>query len=91
MATPTDGLTAEFKKKVTTLLANCKSRGIIMKPTDGVRTPLEQAKLWRQSRTTAVINAKIKSLKDSKADFLAKCLEDAGPWNYLGGLTLWFK
>lgn len=79
MASIIDTLTASFAKKVKTLLANCEARGIIMKPTDGIRTPLQQAKIWRQSRSAATVTKKIKELKEAKAEYLAKCIEDAGP------------
>lgn len=45
----------------------------------GLRTPWEQAKLWRRSRSTAMVLERIKALRDNGADFLAKVLEDVGP------------
>jgi peptidoglycan LD-endopeptidase CwlK len=43
-----------------------------------VRDPFEQGKLWRQSRSTEEINAKLKELKNSGANFLANCIESVG-------------
>lgn len=50
-----------------------------MRPNSAVRHPIEQAKLWRQSRTTQTIEAKIVELHSKGAHFLASCIENAGP------------
>lgn len=50
-----------------------------MRPYTTLRTPLEQAKLWRQSRSTEQIQAEILRLKTAGAPYLAKCIEKAGP------------
>jgi peptidoglycan LD-endopeptidase CwlK len=72
-------LVPAFKTQVETLLVNCKNKGIEMRPYDTVRSPFEQAKLWRQSRATEEIQKKIAELRSNNALFLAHCLESVGP------------
>ena len=61
------------------LLAKCLSKGVEMRPSQTVRTPLEQAKLWRQSRTRSDIVAQINRFHLDGAEFLAFCLDSVGP------------
>jgi LAS superfamily LD-carboxypeptidase LdcB len=79
MAIDLNKLEPPFKSKVDQLLANCKQAGYPMAPNYAIRTPLEQAKLWRQSRTTAVITQEIQNLRAQGADYLADCIVNAGP------------
>jgi peptidoglycan LD-endopeptidase CwlK len=79
MAIDLNTLEAPFKNRVTQLLSNCSHAGYPMVPTFAIRTPLEQAKLWRQSRTGAVITQEIQKLRDAGAGYLADCLLHAGP------------
>jgi hypothetical protein len=81
MPIDTTKLVPEFKTKLDALLAACNRLGVEMRPYFGIRTPLEQAKLWRQSRAGEEIKKKIAELRAAGAPFLAKCLEDAGPQN----------
>lgn len=74
-----DSLVPAFKDKVVQLLANCKAAGYEMQPTEGLRGPVEQGKLWRQSRTKAEVEAKIADLQAHGAAFLADCIIKAGP------------
>lgn len=75
----TNDLVAELRPKIKSLLNNCKARGIEMRVYETLRTPFEQAKYWRQSRTKEEIKSKIKELKSVGTDFLAFCLESVGP------------
>lgn len=79
MAADLNVLTPKFKAQVLKLLANCQARGCEMRPYMSLRTPLEQAKLWRQSRASEAINAKIAELKAAGAPYLAQTLQKAGP------------
>lgn len=79
MAVALDGLENGFRQQVEELLAQCLQGGVDMRPYTGVRTPKEQAKLWRQSRATEEINAAIAKLKNGGAPFLASVVEDVGP------------
>jgi peptidoglycan LD-endopeptidase CwlK len=69
----------ELKTRLGALLQACEARGITMRPYDGLRTPLSQGKIWRQSRSTEEIEAKIQDLQVAGANFLAKMIIDAGP------------
>lgn len=71
-------LTDSFRTRLIPMLEDCKAQGFEMVPYVTLRHPLEQAKLWRQSRTTAEIIAKIKYLKDYGAPFLAQCIQSVG-------------
>ena len=79
MAADLNLLIPDFKGKAVTLLQNCLSRGIEMRPNEGLRDPFTQAKYWRQSRAKEAIQKKIGELKNEGADFLAHCIESVGP------------
>jgi peptidoglycan LD-endopeptidase CwlK len=72
-------LVPELRPKIKTLVSNCKNRGIEMRVYQTLRSPFEQARLWRQSRAKEEIKNRIKDLKSVGADFLAFCLESVGP------------
>lgn len=72
-------LVPDFREKVEQLLKNCADAGVQMRPYFTVRTPLEQAKLWRQSRSAEEIGKMLSDLKAKDAPFLAHCIESAGP------------
>ena len=74
-----DDLVPELRPMARTLIQNCRVRGIEMRPYETLRSPLEQGKIWRQSRTTEQIRAKILELQDAGADYLAFCIESVGP------------
>jgi peptidoglycan L-alanyl-D-glutamate endopeptidase CwlK len=79
MAVDLNQLVDGFRDTVENLIANCGRRGVEMRPNAGLRTPFDQARLWRQSRTTEEILEKIDDLRTAGADFLAFCLESVGP------------
>ena len=72
-------LQPKLQEQVRELLDACIARGVEMRPYCTVRDPLDQAKLWRQSRTTTTIATQIKKLRDEKAYYLADCLTNVGP------------
>lgn len=74
-----DGLVWNFRKAVLDLLKDLKTDGVVMKVTTGLRSPQEQARLWRQSRSAAEIEAGIAHLKSGGAYFLAEVLDGVGP------------
>jgi hypothetical protein len=76
-----DDLDAGLRVRVTALLDQCRTDGVEMRPYMTLRTPLEQAKLWRQSRALEEIILKITELQAAGAAYLAGCLEAAGPQN----------
>ena len=81
MSRKLEDLEPEFEKKIKVLVANCALRGITIVPYLTLRTPMEQARLWRQGRGTATINTKIRELRGLGCNFLADCIEKAGPQN----------
>lgn len=72
-------LNSVFATKCQELLDSCATQDIIMVPYSGFRTLEEQAKLWRQSRSTAEITQKIAALRTSECDYLADIIEKVGP------------
>jgi peptidoglycan LD-endopeptidase CwlK len=81
MPIDTSLLVPEFKDKLNSLLVVCQGGRVEMRPYFGLRTPFEQAKLWRQSRTAEEIARKIASLRAEGAPFLAHCIDSVGPQN----------
>lgn len=79
MAVDLTELVPEFRDAVETLIGNCAGRGIEVRPHSAVRTPFDQARLWRQSRTLEEIEEKIAAFRAAGAEFLAFCLESIGP------------
>lgn len=81
MSRDMNDLAPGFKVKVGQLLDKCEKSGYLLKPFFTLRSPLEQAKLWRQSRCTSTIKQEIQRLKNQGGTFLAECIEVAGPQN----------
>ena len=74
-------LVPEFKSKVEELLNLCDQSGYTMRQFFTLRTPFDQGKLWRQSRSIREVQQKISELTNSGADFLAHCIDSVGPQN----------
>lgn len=72
-------LDPKFLKLCRKLLHELGGRGILVKPVCGIRSPKEQAKLWRRSRETEHIEEMIDKLELLGAPYIAQCLRDAGP------------
>jgi hypothetical protein len=79
MSNSLSDLVPEFAPQAKELLQRCDDLHIVMRITETLRTPFIQAKLWRQSRTKAVVQARIQKLRVDGAPFLASCLERVGP------------
>lgn len=79
MAISLDGLVPNFRTKLEAVLATCASAGVEMRPYFGIRTPDEQAKLWRQSRAKEEIEVARQKLLAGGAPFLAEVLHRVGP------------
>lgn len=73
------GLTPDFAMRVGTLLAKLKAQGVEMRPYSTLRTPFEQASLWRQGRTSEQIGAMTARLRATGAPRIAACIEAVGP------------
>lgn len=78
MSRDLNDLTPEFKTKVEALLSACQASDYRMKPFFTLRTPFDQAKLWRQSRSQKEVDHMLKRLDEHKADFLIHCIESVG-------------
>ena len=50
-----------------------------MVPIQGLRTIQDQARLWRQGRSSDMVEAQIQRLKDNGAPYLASVLDGVGP------------
>lgn len=72
-------LEAQFQKAVRDMLAECRNAGFELRPYMTLRSPDEQARLWRQSRALEEIRAEIDRLRNGGATFLAACIERVGP------------
>jgi len=72
-------LNHEFADLCLTLITKCANEGILLRPYSGVRSPSEQAKLWRQGREIGEIETAARKLKDYNAPYLASCLLTVGP------------
>ena len=74
-----DDLQPDFRAAVDLVLADCRELGVEMRPFFTTRSPAEQARLWRQSRTWAQIQAAIEAMRNQGAPWLASVLYDVGP------------
>lgn len=81
MSRDLDTLVPELKTIVEQLFEQCNDSGYPMRQFFTLRTPFEQGKLWRQSRSSQEVQQKIKELEDNGATFLAHCIESVGPQN----------
>lgn len=79
MSRDLDDLLAELRTQAEQLLANCAGRGYEMRPFFTLRTAEDQAKLWRQSRTSQEIDQRTQELEDGGAPYLARIIRDVGP------------
>jgi peptidoglycan L-alanyl-D-glutamate endopeptidase CwlK len=79
MAIDLNTLVPEFRPIIDQLLQNCSDAGYPMQPNFAIRTPVEQAAFWRQSRTGDEVAQQIQKLRDQGAGFLADCIVAAGP------------
>lgn len=79
MARSLDDLDAPFRMSVEQVLAGCHARGVEMRPFYTLRTPAEQARMWRQSRATEEIEAAVARLSAGRAPYLADVLDGVGP------------
>lgn len=87
-------LNSQFSDVVQQLIENCQKEGYHLVPYVGLRSLSDQAKLWRISRPTTVINQEIDNLRQQGCDYLASVLEavgiqPAGTWktNAIPGLS----
>lgn len=72
-------LDASLSVKITNVLNDLKQHNFEFVPFSGYRSLEEQAKLWRQSRKSDVVNDQIEYWRKEGANFLADILESVGP------------
>ncbi len=80
MAADINTLVDEFREIVEQLMQNCKEAGYPMEPDFAIRTPVEQAALWRRSRTGDQVAQEIQRLRNAGAGFLADCSGGPAKW-----------
>ena len=68
-----------FRDKANTVLAACADRGITMRPFFTERTPWEQARIWRSTRSGQEVQQSIGNLMAHDASYLGRVLEMVGP------------
>lgn len=71
-------LQPDFRAKVEELLSRLATQGIRMVPYCTQRTPWEQARLWRQSRSSAQIAVTTQRLRQQGAPRIARCIDEVG-------------
>lgn len=79
MSRDMSALDTAFQGQIQELLSQCGTQGFEMRPFHTLRDPFEQARLWRQSRSTAEIQAKLRQLTRRGAPFLGHVIESVGP------------
>lgn len=67
--------------KLTNLIQNCSNHGYTFVPYFGLRTLQQQAIMWRQSRTNAVIQQQLLDWRSLGACYLADILDGVGQQN----------
>jgi len=79
MSRDLDDLIPEFKEHIVTIIAEVKERGYEIRPFFTRRSIEEQARLWRQSRSSVEIRKAADRLVHEAAEYLAKVLLNVGP------------
>jgi hypothetical protein len=74
-----EDLDPAFNAKLQALLARLEADNIHMRISTAIRTPEEQARLWRQSRARDEVASAVAHLKSGGAHWLAEVLEGVGP------------
>lgn len=88
-----NSLVPEFRAKVVAALKVLANESLVFRPYFTLRDPITQARLWRQSRSKAVVDQQVADLRAQGCDFIAACFDKAGPadgpWatNALPGLS----
>lgn len=70
-------LNPDFGVQVQSVLNALLEEGVVMRPYSGMRSPLEQALLWAQSRTPLECELMARRLEEERAPFIAQVLRRA--------------
>jgi len=73
-----DDLRRTFRPKARELIHNTRTAGFEVVPYFTLRTPAEQAKLWRMTRGRVEIGNKLQTLYDAGALYIANVIEAVG-------------
>ena len=68
-----------FHTKVDSLIDECAKESAIMRAFFTLRSPWEQSRIWRSTRSTEEVKRAAKTLDGHRAPYLAKVLIDVGP------------
>lgn len=79
MSRDVDTLVGALKEKAELVLATCEERGIIMRPFFTERTPWEQARIWRSTRSSQEVLQARERLVANGAVHIASVLDMVGP------------
>lgn len=74
-----DDLRRPFRADVRQVIGDTKKAGFEMVPYFTLRTPWEQAKLWRMTRGKSEIGRTVKALRGGMALYIANVIEAIGP------------
>lgn len=74
-------LTPAVQEKAQFIINECKSKGVDILIYCTLRSLEEQARIWRQSRSKAEINAKMVKYRQRGFGYLADIVESVGPQN----------
>ena len=72
-------LVPEFRERVEKLLEGFAGGGPVLRPYYGLRTPQEQARIWRQTRSREEVTRAMDDLKKAGAPTIADILWSVGP------------
>jgi peptidoglycan LD-endopeptidase CwlK len=79
VSTDLNDLVPEFRAKVVAALKALADESLVFRPYFTLREPVTQARLWRQSRSKAVVDQQVADLRAQGCDFIAACFDKAGP------------
>lgn len=79
MSRSINDLAHRMREPTRLLIEGCHARGVTVVPYSTLRTPMEQAKLWRMTRGAAEISDKVTELRRERALFIAHCIMSVGP------------
>lgn len=79
MAAELSLLTPDFRKQLIKALTRAKERLLNIQVLTTVRSPLEQAALWKQGRSKIDAELKVLALEHAGAPYLADCIRIAQP------------
>lgn len=74
-----DDLRRELRPTIRQLISDCRAKGVELTPYFTLRTPWEQARLWRMTRGKSVIGRRCEHLRAEGAGYIADVITSVGP------------